>query len=128
MITEKRKYLRFQAKDDAYASLGYTFTKVGKLKDISISGLAFTYFEHTEDSVQEFSKVGIFVSDYKFYLPDLTCRLIYDFPADENNNIQYFKKAYKKRRCGIQFAATTETQLEKLKLFINHQTRKLKIP
>ena len=82
MVTEKRKHLRFQANDDAYASLGDTFTKVGKLKDISISGLAFTYFEHTEGSVQEFSKVAIFVSDYQFYLPDLTCRLIYDFPVD----------------------------------------------
>jgi hypothetical protein len=119
MITEKRKHLRFQAKDDAYASIGYT--KVGKLKDISISGLAFTYFEHTENSVQEFSKVAIFTSENKFYLPDLSCRLIYDFPVDENNNIQYFKKTYGKKRCGVQFAATTETQLEKLKLFINHQ-------
>jgi len=119
MITEKRKHLRFQAKDDAYASLGYT--KVGKLKDISISGLAFTYIEQTENSVQEFSKVAIFTSDNKFYLPDLSCRLIYDFPVDENNNIQYFKKAYRKKRCGVQFVATTETQLEKLKLFINHQ-------
>ena len=121
MITEKRKHLRFQVKDDAYASLGYTFAKVGKLKDISISGLAFTYFEQTENSVQEFSKVAIFTSDNKFYLPDLSCRLIYDFPAGENNNIQYFKKAYRKKRCGVQFAATTETQFEKLKLFINHQ-------
>ena len=128
MITEKRQHLRLQAKDDAYASLGDTFTKVGKLKDISISGLAFTYFEHTEDSVQEFSKVAIFVSDHNFYLPDLTCRLIYDFPADENNNIKYFKEAYRKKRCGVQFEATTKTQLEKLKLFINHQTRRLKLP
>ena len=123
MITEKRKHLRFQVKEDAYASFGYTFTKIGKLKDISISGLAFTYFEHTENSAQEFSKVAIFVTDHKFYLPDLTCRLIYDFPADENNNIQNFEKAHRKKRCGVQFVASTETQLEKLKLFINHQTR-----
>ena len=119
MITEKRKHLRFQAKDDAYASIEYT--KVGKLKDISISGLALTYIEQTENSVQEFSKVTIFTSDNEFYLPDLSCRLIYDFPVDENNNIQYFKKAYRKKRCGVQFAATTDTQLEKLKLFINQQ-------
>jgi hypothetical protein len=121
MTSEKRKHIRFIPKTETYAALGTSFSKVGKLKDISISGLALTYIEQTENSVQEFSKVAIFTSDNKFYLPDLSCRLIYDFPVDENNNIQYFKKVYRKKRCGVQFAATTETQLEKLKLFINHQ-------
>ena len=121
MTSEKRKHIRFIPKTKTYAALGTRFSKVGKLKDISISGLALTYIEQTENSVPEFSKVAIFTSDNKFYLPDLSCRLICDFPVDENNNIQYFKKAYRKKRCGVQFAATTETQLEKLKLFINHQ-------
>jgi hypothetical protein len=127
MITEKRRYLRFQAKDDAYAIFGCTTSTVGKLKDISIGGLAFIHFEQIEDVVQEFSKVTIFASDHRNYLPDLTCRLIYDFTIDENNNIQNFQEAFRKKRCGVQFTSTTETQIEKLKLFIDHHTRRLQL-
>ena len=124
MISEKRKYRRFLAKDDTYAILGNHFNKVGRLKDISIAGLAFTYIEKTEDSVQDFSKATIFVSDSKFYLPDLACKMIYDSPLDETNNNRYFKTAFRTKRCGIQFTAVTEYQLKKLKFFINHHARR----
>jgi hypothetical protein len=124
MIFEKRKYRRFFAKEDAYAILGNHFNKVGRLKDISIAGLALRHIEKTEDNVQDFSKVTIFVSDSKFYLPDLACRMIYDSPLDETNNKRYFKTVFKIKRCGIQFTAITEYQLKKLNFFINHHTRR----
>ena len=127
MISEKRKYIRFLVKDDAYATVGNHFNKVGRLKDISIAGLAFTYIESTEDSVQDFSKATIFVTDSKFSLLDLACRMIYDSPLDEINNNRYFKTPFRTKRCGIQFTAITEYQLKKLKFFINHHARRLMI-
>ena len=124
MISEKRKYPRFLAEEDAYAILGNHFNRVGRLKDMSIAGLAFTHIEKTEDSVQEFSKATIFVSGSKFYLTDLACRMVYDSPLDETNNKRNFKTVFRTKRCGIQFAAITEYQLKKLKFFINHHTRR----
>jgi hypothetical protein len=127
MISEKRKYLRFLAKDNAYVILGNHFNKVGRLKDISIAGLAFTYFESTEDRVRDFSKATIFVSDSKYYIPDLDCRMIYDTSLDETNNKRYYNTAFRTKSCGIQFTAITEYQLQKLKFFIHHHARRLTI-
>ena len=125
MITENRKYLRFLANGGTYASVGNHFNKVGRLKDISIAGLAFTYVENTEDSVQDFSKASIFVSDSKFYLPDLACRIVYDSPLDETNKDRYFHTAYRINRIGIQFITITEYQLNQLKFFINNHAKSL---
>jgi hypothetical protein len=125
MISENRKYLRFLANGDTYASVGNHFNKVGRLKDISIAGLAFTYIGNTEDSVQDFSKATIFVSDSEFYLSDLACRIIYDSPLDETNNNRYFQTAYRINRIGIQFITITEYQLNKLKFFINNHAQSL---
>ena len=126
MIFEKRKHRRFLTQDKAYAVLGNHFTKVGKLQDISIGGLAFRYIENTEDCVQGSSTVGIFVSEDEFYLPDLACRLVYDAPLYVIDNTQYSKISFRINRCGVQFKAINEYQLQKLEFFINHYTRKVK--
>jgi len=125
MRSEKRKYTRFLAQEKAYVALGTRFTKVGKLQDISIGGLAFRYIENTEDCVQGSSTVGIFVSEDEFYLPDLACRLVYDAPLYVIDNTQYSKISFRINRCGVQFTDITEYQLEKLEFFIDHYTRKL---
>ena len=65
MISEKRKYIRSRVKDDAYAALGNHFTKVGKLKDISIDGLAFRYIGNTEDWVEDSSTIAVFDSEIR---------------------------------------------------------------
>ena len=126
MMSEKRNNIRFLAQENAYAALGAHFTKVGKLKDISSGGLAFRYIENIEDRVQDLSTVTIFVSENEFYLPDLACRLIYDSPLYLINNIQFFRTAFRINRCGVQFTTITEYQVEKLKFFIDHYTRRLK--
>ena len=120
MISEKRKHIRLLAKDDAYAALGTDFIKVGKLEDISLGGLAFRYIDNTEDCVHDFSTVTIFVSENEFYLPDLACRLIYDFQLYSTKNIQYFKTRFRIIRCGVKFTTINEYQLDKLKFFMNH--------
>ena len=128
MISEKRKYFRSRVKDDAYAALGNHFTKVGKLKDISIDGLAFRYIGNTEDWVEDSSTIAIFDSESTFYLPNLACKLIYVSPLYVIKNIRYCKTAKSINRCGVQFTAFTDYQLEKLELFINNYTRRFEPP
>ena len=43
MINERRKYIRFQAKGNSFATLRNGFNKIGKLIDISINGLGFSF-------------------------------------------------------------------------------------
>ena len=123
MTSEKRKHIRYLAKEGAYAAFGTHFNKVGKLKDISLGGLAFRYVDNTEDYLNDFETVAIFVSENEFYLPDLACRLIYDFPMHSTDKIQNFKTRFKIKRCGLKFTTITDHQQDKLKSFIDHYTR-----
>jgi len=47
---DERNNIRFLARDDAFAALG--FSTVGKVKDISMGGLAFEYLNISENSDQ----------------------------------------------------------------------------
>ena len=119
MKSEKRKHVRFFAKGDIYVALGTNFNKIGKLKDISIGGLAFTYIDETDDCVQDSSKVTIFISETGLYLPHLSSKLIYHSSQLSTNNTQFFKTIFRTFKCGLQFTTIDEYQLDKIKFFIN---------
>lgn len=122
MRSEKRKYIRFIVKDKVYAALGAHFLRVGKIIDISIGGLAFEFIENSEGCEQDISKIAIFHSEDGFYLPDLTCKLIYDHPICVKNKKVTFKAIYVMKRCAVQFTAITANQGEELEFFLNHYT------
>ena len=124
-MVERRKYVRFIAQPDTYAALGSRFTKVGKVQDISISGLAFEYLSSAEDSDQPYSKITIFQSENKFHLANLPCRVIYDFPKCASNTNLVSNSIYVTNRCALQFITITGHQIEKLNYFLNHQTQGL---
>ena len=122
MRSERRKYTRFLAEEDAYAALGINFTKVGKLKDISIGGLAFEYIGCTENCVQDSSIVTIFHSHNEFHLPNLACRFIYNLSISAENDDFQFIRQYTIQRCAIQFGDITAKQRKQLEFYINHYT------
>ena len=122
MISERRKYTRFLAEEDGYAALGANFTKVGKLKDISIGGLAFEYIDCTENCDQDSSRVAIFHSHNEFHLPNLACRLICNLAITAENEDPQFNRQYAIHRCAIQFGEITAKQRKQLEFFINHCT------
>jgi len=122
MRSERRKYTRFLSEKDVYAALGINFTKVGKLKDISIGGLAFEYVDYTENFVQDSSIVAIFHSLNEFHLPNLACRLICNLAISAENIDPQFIRQYALRRCAIQFKDITAKQRKQLEFLINHYT------
>ena len=122
MISERRKYTRFLAEEDVYAALGTNFNKVGKLKDISIGGLAFEYIDSTEYCAQDSSRVAIFHSHNEFYLLYLACREICDLPLSAENEDPQFNRQYVIHRCAIQFEDITAKQRKQLEFFINRYT------
>jgi hypothetical protein len=122
MRSEKRKYIRFLAQDKIYAALGTHFSRVGKLKDISVVGLAFDYIENIKSFEPNSSIISIFHSEDDFFLSGLACALIYDRPICVMANKLCLKQIYVVKKCGILFTAINTHQREKLDFFLNNYT------
>jgi hypothetical protein len=120
---ENRKYIRFKTQDSTYAALGIHFSKVGKLKNLSINGLSFVYIESKQkESETDSSIVSIFNSEDRFFLSHLPCKLIYDRPICTLANKVCPKQNYTIRKCGILFTAIEPHQREKLDFFLESYT------
>ena len=125
MVIERRKYVRFLVQPNIYAALGSSFTKVGKVQNISISGLAFEYLSNTKDSDQLYSKIAIFHSEGDFHLANLPCKVIYDLPQCALNKNSVSNSIYVTNRCAVQFITITEHQNKRLTYFLDHHTQRL---
>jgi hypothetical protein len=132
MNIDKRKYNRFLAQKDAFAALG--FSTVGKVKDISMGGLAFGYIDTYENSDQVSShrdafeplQLTILLSKNNFHLPNVPCKIIYDTNAPVLDSSQKFITSLKHRLCGVKFETLSEDIMSKLEFFLkNHTTERL---
>ena len=75
METEGRKFTRFLVPENVYAALGPSFSKVGRIKDVSIGGFAIEYLTDG-DSIPGNSHVDIFSREEEFYLSkQLPCKI-----------------------------------------------------
>ena len=121
MTIERRKYVRFMAKDDSFAALRNGFKKVGKISDISVGGLAFSYLsEITEiDNASHISEVDIFLSGNGFHLSNVPCRIVYEAPGSTPDEGFLVRMS----SCGLMFGELNGSQLEQLELFIENYTR-----
>jgi c-di-GMP-binding flagellar brake protein YcgR len=121
MRSERRNYIRFLAQEKAYAAVGTHYFKVGRLRDISICGLAFDYIENETCCDTDSSIVAIFHSEERFFLPDLACRIVYDQSRTtiKKSNID---AKFAVKRCGLQFTSVSAQQREYLELFLNRYT------
>ena len=122
MVIEKRKYVRFLAQADTYAAIGSSFTKIGKLRNISMGGLAFDCYSDTsdkEDAHNRDSTVIIFTED-KLFTEKIPCRMIYNFPKDSSNSLV--------KQYGLKFMTISENQSKRLDYFINNYTQGIAAP
>ena len=113
--------MRFLARDNSFAALRNGFKKVGKIDDISINGLGFSYLSEIAevDSTDHHSQVDIFSSENGFHLSNVPCMIVYETPdttPDENFPVQMY-------RCGLQFGELTRSQLKQMELFIENYTK-----
>jgi hypothetical protein len=120
MTIERRKYVRFLAKKNSFAALRNEFNKVGKIDDISINGLGFSYLSKIAevDSTDHHSQVDIFITENGFHLSNVPCRIVYEIPdptPDKGLPVQRF-------RCGLQFGELTRSQLGQIELFTENYT------
>ena len=125
MIAERRKYVRFIAQPTAYAALGSSFTKIGKIRDISMGGMAFEYYSDTGALNQNDSAVSIFITVNNFYLENIPCRLISDLPKCGFNKTPVLNANYMVKRCGLQFTTISEDHRQRLEYFLDNHTREI---
>lgn len=121
MAAEHRKYTRFSVPDNSYAALGPSFRMVGKIKDISMAGLALEYLTD-EVSKLENSNVDIFLRGEEFHLSKIPCKLIYDIPLDTSAKNQFFPNGLIRKRCGVQFENLSKIYRKQLERFIETYT------
>ena len=120
MVAEQRKYTRYAAAKNAYAALSPGFNKVGKIKDISILGLA---FEYITDEVADFkvSKVDIFVSGVDFFISKIPCKVVYDIPL-ETSGANQPPNGLMHKRCGLQLERLSNTSKFMIEQFMEAHT------
>lgn len=100
MGTERRQHRRHCVRDDGFEIFSHETKIIGKLENISRTGLAFRYLpvrgEKTETDTIDIMSTG----PARFYLSGLSCRTIYDIlTLDE---VQTFT-GLETRLCGLEF-------------------------
>ena len=118
MTEEHRRYIRFLTKKKTFAALRSGFDKVGKILDISINGLAFSYIIEDAPMVKAF-QVDIFQSENGFYLSNIPCCVIYDIPII-NSKYDLFIQP---RRCGLCFGELAKKPEDELIYFLKRYTK-----
>ena len=124
MGSEKRKYVRFAPQDKTFAALRSGFKKVGKVHDISVKGLGFSYLDHSQEENSETTSLNadIFLSNNRFHLANVPCRIVYDIEGSSSDTIGMIRT----NKCGLHFGKLMEDQSEQLEYFIkNYTTRPL---
>ncbi len=123
---ERRQFRRHKRRDEnaAFVAIRPDFTKVGALRDISLSGLGFKYplMEGQQPLLGKEIPIGIdlFISNNGFYLPKLKCKLAYDRSGE--NDSWSFISGMQFRQCGLEFDEPGVGQKEQINVFLKHYT------
>jgi hypothetical protein len=115
--TDKRTFQRHLVQDLAFAVFRPQFTKLGKLKDISRSGLAFEYVT-SEGRKEDSLEMDIFISGARFHLSNVPVRTIYDTKVGVDNYT--LTPFVERRRCGVEIGELTDSQRSQLEYFIHN--------
>ncbi len=115
-LVERRKYRRTQVRDGAFVLLGPNSTKLGRIIDIGIGGLAFSHMARERPSSELF-ELDIFIIDSDFYLERVLFETISDFKTHENPF-----SSITMRRSGVRFGELGHNQVSQLEKFIQNHT------
>jgi hypothetical protein len=97
---ERRQHRRHSVRDDGFEIFSHKTKIIGKLENISRTGLAFHYAPGKGEKA-EFDTIDIMTTGpARFYLSGLVCRKIYDISALDE--VQTFT-GVETRVCGLEF-------------------------
>lgn len=115
-VIERRKHKRFRVSDGSFAVLGPTGGKIGRIIDMSMGGLGFSYIggEEQDDTSYELS---ILLAEDSFHLTKIPFRTVWDMEANE---VPF--SSLSMRRCGVEFGDLTNTQVSNMEYFMQNHT------
>lgn len=122
MGAEQRKNIRFLVENNVIAALRNGFTKIGKVKDISIGGFSFEHI-YDENSNWESSKKDVFLWVNEFSMSKVPCRIVYEIPVHTPPEYASLPIHFMARRCGAQFEPLSEVQITQLDFFLKNFTK-----
>ena len=114
---ERRKYKRFKIKGSAFAIMNSSPKRIGKITDISKSGLALQYLKNGDNS-NKLKVLDIFKSDFSLFIDDIKAKVISDVEIIDKK----LAGSKEMRRCGIQFEGLSNNQISQLMNFIQHSS------
>jgi len=117
---DRRGAVRFQPRKSTFVALRPEFVRLGKVVDISSSGLRFQYLI-SEDNHVEKGKVALdmFIGSDGYYLPDIPCETVYERKMEQRGADTM---GLEQRQCGLRFRALNQEQAHKLEMFLQHHT------
>lgn len=121
MKPEKRCCVRFTANESAFAAIGERYDVVGRIKDVSLSGVSVEYLG-SKICFDTAVSVAVFTSNDKFYLPGLKGKIVYNHGKAPQDDGSSFLSNCTYSRCGIQFREMKKEQNQKLNDFIESFT------
>ena len=113
-MVERRKHKRFRAPKNLYAQVGPENTNVGRVDDLSIGGLAFTYIGRGAKAGGSYLNLSLGDS---FHLGQLHFQTVSDYESVEKAPAVSSKNM---RRCGVKFRKLTRHQKAGLERFIQN--------
>jgi len=123
-LPEKRKFIRYQVKEKVFAALGEQFSRVGKIIDISLGGLAFEYVNE-ESGNNDLTRIDIFVTANGMHLSRIPCRKVYEQPITQGPDLDEDSETLNVKRCGVEFGNLSEDQVNQLKTLFDTRCHRL---
>lgn len=117
---DRRGAVRFQPRKSTFVALRPEFVRLGKVVDISSSGLRFQYLISENNQVEK-GRVALdmFIGSDGYYLPDIPCETVYERKMEQRGADTM---GLEQRQCGIRFRALNKEQIDKLEMFLQHHT------
>jgi hypothetical protein len=120
-MDERRKHKRFQVQNGAFAevraiSWPRSTKRLGRITDIGMGGLAFTYIA-SEEPLNGSVQLSIFLGGNRFDLREIPFETIWDIDTQE---VRF--RSLTMRQSGVQFGELTPHQISQLKYFIQNHT------
>ena len=120
-MVDSRKQERFKVEGDAYVYSASSFTFIGKVIDISPSGISFSYMADDDSEPIMIDELGILLSKKNSMAENLPLRVVSDEAVSGSP-----ASAVVKKRCGGRFLSLTPEQEGELALFIKRHAVKEK--
>jgi hypothetical protein len=114
---ERRQQPRFKAVEGVFAALVNHNSKLGQIKDISKTGLAFHYIDHG-NAPGEANELKIIIGQAGLYLDKLPFKKVADFQLKNEHSFSSINM----RQIGLQFGELTSRQHTRIEHFIQKHT------